>query len=272
MREVNLYGRKESLKNGDIFQNSFFFPFSSMSHSSDHDAEVPYLSLNDAMELTQGGNMLRVQVRLNGPEEHEAPLSIPEVIQAYRNAHRESVFQVIRPAKCLGEFSPQDIELDERHQGVVDQCVGWTDALWKKIDRVLEVACTPLPEPRVISGNEDERKKKWTLHMQMRMEVQRRAAMLEEVIMKNGPAALADTIRLHMFAVWAGEEDVLEKIWGQTLGTYYDWFGAVRSWEQVLGMEESDEVLPRDFVEEQLTRIFGEPVDLSREQNGEGEE
>lgn len=241
-----------------------------MSHSSDHESEVPYLSLNEAMELTQGGNMLRVQVRLNGPEEHEAPpTSIPEVIQAYRNVHRESVFQVIRPAKCLGEFSSQDIELDERHQGVVDQCIGWTDVLQKKIDRVLEVACARLPEPRVISGNEDERKKEWVLRMQMRMEVQRRAVALERTIMEQGPSALADAMRMHMFTLWDGKDDQLEKIWGQTLGTYYDWFGAVRSWEQVLGMEESDEVLPRDFVEEQLTRIFGEPVDLEQMQDNE---
>lgn len=243
-----------------------------MSHSSDHESEVPYLSLNEAVGLTQEGNVLDVEVRVRGLEGYESPLPAQELIHAYRNARRESMFQVIRPEKCLGEFAPLDIDLDKRHQDIADQFSGLTVTLQQKIDRVLEVACTLLPEPRVISGNEDGRRKEWVLRMQMRMEVQRRAVSLERTLVEEGPTALADAMRMHMFTLWEGKDDQLEKIWGQTLGTYYDWFRAVRSWEQVLGMEESDEVLPRDFVEEQLTRIFGEPVDLSRKQNGEGEE
>lgn len=237
-----------------------------MPHSSDHNADVPYLSLNEAVGLIQEGNVLGVEFRVRGLEGYEGPLPAQELIQAYRNAHRESIFQVIRPEKCLGEFAPLDIDLDKRHQDIVDQFSGLTVTLQQKIDRVLEVACTPLPEPRVISGNEDERKKEWVLHMQMRMEVQRRAVAFERTLVEEGPTALADAMRMHMFTLWDGKDDQLEKIWGQTLGTYYAWFGAVRSWEQVLGMEESEDVLPRDFVEEQLTRIFGEPVSLARDQ------
>lgn len=230
-------------------------------------AKPPYLGLDEAGKLMQRGNELRVYGRMLLPEQ-EGPMSAQEVIQAYRSAQRESMFAVIRPEECLGHFSPQDVEIDSRHQGVVDQFFAWTEALQRKIDGVLEVAATPIPEPRVLWGNKEEKKKEWAQQMQARMAVQGLLVKLEKEIMEKGPAALADKIRAHIFNVQSGDDDVLEKIWVEALAMYYAWFTAVREWEHAIGIEEDLEGIPsqfqsQEYVEEQLTRIFGEQVSLA---------
>ena len=247
-----------------------------MSHSPDHHSEPPYLSLEEAGRLTQGGNELRLHSRTfvqSVPEQQEGSPSPQELIQLFRNARRESVFAVIRPEECLGQFSPEDIALDARHQGVVDQFWSWTSVLQGKIDRALEVASTPIPKPSVFWGGKEKKEQEWAQQMQVRAGIQGFLLKLEESLLGVGPAVLADKIRAHMFDLHAGGEDHLEKIWGEALAMYYAWFEAIQKCEQVLGMEEEGAVPPefqsQEYIEEQLTRIFGEQVSLNRGQEAE---